>query len=551
MHLTRRLLVIGTITCGALLAGAPAASAHAVLEHTTPNSGAVVRHSPTEVTLTFGEDVGVASDDVEVFDDHLRRVDLHDAGHLTGHGETVGVRLPAHLTRGTYTVTWRVISADSHPVSGGFTFSVGAPSKVIGSPPGLAGGHRSVGVLLGAMRFLGYLGLAITLGGLMFMAIWRLGREETRIHRLVRDGVAAGIVSTAGLFVVQAPYAQGKSLTHLLDGNLLDQVAHSHDGHVLIVRMALWLVVAAVTTVMLRGAWRAAWPLVPVLAALPVTWAYAGHGDIGSQVSLSLASESLHVLAVSIWMGGLLVVATHLLRRTDRAVIFDVLPRFSTVALACVGIILVTGLYQAWREIGLSWTALITTTYGRLVAAKILGLVALIGLGAFARQSLRTVGASDEKLPPVSVRQRVIHAHLRQSVLLELEIGTVVLVLTSVLVNTVPARESVVYTEHRDLRAPGLQVYATMSPSRVGSGTIDLTIFTAEGYPRLVKSVTGSLSLPTRGLSSLPVTFTQVPTQNKLTATASFPYPGQWSLSFDVQTSAIDITHFTTEFDVH
>jgi copper transport protein len=183
------------------------------------------------------------------------------------------------------------------------------------------------------------------------------------------------------------------------------------------------------------------------------------------------------------------------------------------------------------------------------------GLAVLIGFGAFARWSLRNAAAPDDPdrpdFSPQSLRQRVVQAHLRQSVFLELEIGTVILVLTSVLVNTVPAKEAVVYTEHRSLHAPGLAIEATMTPSRTGTDTIGLTIFTADGYPRLAKSVTGSLSLPSKRISSLPLTFAQVPGQNRMIATASFPYAGTWSLTFDVATSSVDVTQFTTAFTVH
>jgi len=347
MATSRRLVIMAAVIFGVLLGGAPAAFAHATLEHSSPGSGSVLKQPPTKVILTFAESVGVAHGDIEVYDDHLHRVDLNDAGHPTGSGDTVGVRLAPDLHRGTYSVTWRVISADSHPISGGYTFSVGAPSMVTGKPPVLSGGHRSVGILLGAMRLLGYFGLIAGAGGLAFLLIWREGRTEPLLRRITGGGFAAGVVSAAGLFIIQAPYAQGSSLAHLFDGDLLNLVAHSHYGRAVAIRLALWLTAATAVTLWLHGVRRAAWLVVPLVVALPVTWAVAGHGDTGSDVWLSLASESLHVLAVAVWMGGLVVLSAHLLRREDRELIFAVLPRFSTVGLMSVATIVVTGLYQA------------------------------------------------------------------------------------------------------------------------------------------------------------------------------------------------------------
>jgi len=118
----------------------------------------VLPAAPTQVTLDFGEPVGVEAGAVRVFDDKLHRV---DSGDPSGAGARVGIGLRSGLRAGTYTVTWRVISADSHPVAGGFTFSIGHPSKVIGTVRGESGGSRLVGQLLGAARFAGYAGLVL------------------------------------------------------------------------------------------------------------------------------------------------------------------------------------------------------------------------------------------------------------------------------------------------------------------------------------------------------------------------------------------------------
>ena len=536
---------------GLVIAGSSAASAHAVLEHTSPANGAVLARQPSQVTLTFGEDVGVDSEDIQVFDDKLHRVDEGDGGHITGQGATVGVRLPPHLKDGTYTVTWRVISADSHPVSGGFTFSIGHPSKVTGRLAGLGGGHKSTGIALGTMRFLGYLALVAGPGGLIFLLLWPAGAKVRRQRRMIAAGIAVGIVATAGTFLIQAPYSQGAALAHVVDSSLLDGVATSHFGRVIAIRFALWVLAAIATALWLRGVRAAQWFVGVVILALPVTYAEAGHGGVGANVALSVVSESLHVLAAVAWLGGLLVIATCLLRRASDEDLFDILPRFSRLALVCVGLILLTGLFQAWREVGLSWTALVTTSYGRLVSAKFLGLVALIGLGAFARWSLRSASSSPPGMSDLPLRRRVIRAHLTQSVFLELEIGVVVLLLTSVLVNTLPAKEAVDDTVHRTLTADGLVVDVEVSPGRVGPDTITLTTFTSTRHPQPLTSASGSLDLPARNIFSLPVEFATVRGSNRATASAAFPVAGAWQLTFEVQTSPINAVQFTTSFAAH
>ncbi len=549
---TQAIGVIATAGWLLLFVGAPAASAHAELEHTSPASGAVLKHPPAFVTLTFGEGVGVNSQDIQVFDDHLHRIDDRDAGHLTGAGDTVGVRLAPNLRRGTYTVSWRVISADSHPISGGFTFSIGAPTAVVGKPSGLGGGHRSVGVLLGGMRLLGYLGLVAGPGALIFLLMWPGGRVRQLVRRLIVVGVVGGIVGTAGQFVLQAPYTQGASLLHLFDGDLLTSVAHSHFGHVLVVRFALWLALAVSSAQWFLGRRLAAWPTGVLVLALPATWATVGHGDVGQQVVLSLASESLHVLAVTAWFGGLTVLSLAVLRRATRSEALAVLPRFSAMALTCVVVISATGLYQAWREIGVSWTALIDTDYGRLVLAKIFGLLALVGLGAFARWVLRGAVRDPDETAPTKLPMRLfILPHLRHSVLFELTIGLAVLIFTSVLVNTQPANEAVDRTVHRTLTAAGLQVEVTIAPGRTGPDSITLVSTDGHGRAEPIQAASGSLNLPSHQISSLPVTFTTAKGSDRATAMTSFALSGNWRLTFEVQTSPISATQFTTSLAIH
>jgi copper transport protein len=135
--------------------------------------------------------------------------------------------------------------------------------------------------------------------------------------------------------------------------------------------------------------------------ALAATWAAADHAGIGSQVPLSLVSDTIHLSAGAIWLGGLTMLATIVLRRAGpaprrargaadqktrlaSAEAVQAVQRFSPIALGCVGAILVTGTYQAWRNVG-TWGALFGTTYGRLLLIKIAAMCVLIGLGYLAR----------------------------------------------------------------------------------------------------------------------------------------------------------------------
>src|SRR4051794_37168396 len=108
--------------------------AHSGLSTSSPGEGQVLAAAPDQVTLTFDEPVSAGFDAVKVYDDKLRRVDLGTLA-VSGPASTIRTSLPGGLRDGTYVVLWRVVSDDSHPVTGTFRYSVGVPSRVTGTVP--------------------------------------------------------------------------------------------------------------------------------------------------------------------------------------------------------------------------------------------------------------------------------------------------------------------------------------------------------------------------------------------------------------------------------
>ena len=127
-------LVLVAIAALVALAVVPAAGAHTRLMTTEPANDAVLEQSPRFVLLRFDEPVETAFGAIRVYDDRAHRVDSGKVEQPSG--KEVRVQLAQHLARGTYTVTWRVVSVDGHPVSGAFVFHVGAPE----CEPGRRGG---------------------------------------------------------------------------------------------------------------------------------------------------------------------------------------------------------------------------------------------------------------------------------------------------------------------------------------------------------------------------------------------------------------------------
>ncbi|MFG2476432.1 copper resistance CopC/CopD family protein [Streptomyces fagopyri] len=249
----RTLLLLFLAVTGAVLAGAAPVSAHAALTGSNPQQGAVVTQAPDQVALTFSEKVAMSDGAVRVLDPKGKRVDTGKAFE-TG-GTTYGVKLHAGLPDGTFTVTYQVVSADSHPVSGAFTFSIGAPSQTSVALSDTAVGGGVVGTLYGIGRYVSYAGFILLVGGAAFvLACWQRGAGVRAVQRLVVSGWLALTGATLALLLLRGSYVGSGRIGDIFDLSLLAEVLQTKSGAALVSRLLL-LAAAALFIAVLFGAY--------------------------------------------------------------------------------------------------------------------------------------------------------------------------------------------------------------------------------------------------------------------------------------------------------
>ncbi|MGW7362173.1 copper resistance CopC/CopD family protein [Streptomyces sp. NPDC054841] len=425
-----RLLLITAALLGTVLAGT--ASAHAALTGSNPKDGAVLATAPKDVTLTFSEQVAMGNDSIRVLDPRSKRVDTGELNNLcSGNLVKYGVTLHAGLPNGTYTVAWQAVSADSHPIAGAFTFSIGAPSKTAVELPKQEAGGGLVGTLYGIARYAAYAGFVVLVGGAAFiLACWPRGAGARPMQRLVVQGWVTLTAATLAMLLLRNPYTGSGELGDVFDLAGLQAVLETKTGAALVSRLLL-LGAAALFVAVLFGAYakrdaegdagedakgdaessvaaseeraeKRAEELAKelakekkdltfglsiggtvVAAGIACTWALSEHASTGVQPGVAMPVDVLHLLAVAAWLGGLaaLLVALHRAPSVERTAVL----RFSRVAFWSVVVLAVTGLYQSWRQVG-SWSALTGTSYGRLLLLKV-GLVAvLVGVAWISRR---------------------------------------------------------------------------------------------------------------------------------------------------------------------
>ncbi|UXY28614.1 copper resistance CopC/CopD family protein [Streptomyces sp. HUAS TT20] len=411
----RTLVLLFLAVTGALLTGAGPASAHAALTGSDPAQGVVVDKAPDQVSLTFSEKVAMNDDSLRVLDPKGKRVDAGKPSNLSG--TTYAVQLKSGLGNGTYTVTYQVVSADSHPVAGAYTFSVGAPSLTTVSVGDQTAGGGVVGWLYGFGRYVSYAGYIVLVGGGAFvLACWQRGSGVRALQRLVVGGWLALTSATLWLLLLRGSYTTSGKFGDVFDLSLLGQVLQTKTGAALVSRLLL-LAAAALFIAVLFGAYARPSPTTTlndgaarrhpdsrddeekrdlrfglavggtvVAAGLAASWAMAEHASTGLQPGIAMPADVLHLLAVAAWLGGLVALLVALHRApADTPVEAAAVHRFSRLAFGSVAALVATGIYQSWRQLG-SWSAFTDTRYGQLLLVKIGLVLLLVGIAWISRR---------------------------------------------------------------------------------------------------------------------------------------------------------------------
>jgi copper transport protein len=577
-------LLAGWLLAG--LVGAGPASAHATLVSAEPAEGGRVPLAPAEVTLEFTEGVSLGAGYARVLDADGARVDSDDAAVVGG---TLTIPLRGDLDDGGYLVTYRVMSADSHPISGAYSFAVGGgelvPTADAGEPT-----DPSVATALPALRWLGFAGLAPAVGvPVLALLCWPGGWASERLRRLATWGAGAVAGGAAGSFLLQGPYAAGRGLGSVLDPSLLAATAGSGSGWALLVR----LVLAVVLLVVLRPVWRAGLPpsaavvgaagLVSV--GLVVSTAAVGHPVAGPWPVLAVATATVHVAAMVVWLGGLVALLAVVLRPgTAPEELAEALPPFSRLAFGAVAVLVVSGTVQAVREVA-DPVALVTTTYGWVLVAKLVLVAVALGAAGVSRvwvqQRLGVRRSSPSGRRPLTAhafagsgsstpeeedaaglrarRQSEGAAEqvpaLRRSVLVELAVAAVVLALSAVLVGTPPARAAV--AQPIDVLLP-LQGSAgtdgttqvSVDPARPGANTLHVYLLDDAGRPTQPADIRVTLTEPEQELGPLAVDLQPAGPGHYVGDGMSIPGAGTWTLTVTVRTDEFTATTASTDFPV-
>jgi copper transport protein len=522
-------IIAGLATLLLIVGFATSALAHASLVSAEPADGSVLAAAPNTVRLRFNEPVTPAV------------ISLVDAsGKARGDvairvaDETITLTLPDVLPRGTQMVSYRIISADGHPVGGSLAFSIGEVTNAAKPPAG----DPAVAVLIWLARIGVYLGLFAGVGGVFFSA-W-IGQGPSG-GRVILGALYVGLGSAVLSLGLQGLDLQNLPLVDILESAPWRSAFATSLGPSLLIAIAAMAIA--------RLAWRSAGiPISRALTSLAMlgvglSLTTTGHAATASPQWLTRPSLFLHGIGVAYWVGALAPLATMAQRRGSD--LPRVLAKFSALAMPFVGLLVLTGLGLAVIQLG-SFGALIKTQYGMILSIKLGLVVLMLALAALNRFYFTPIVAADHMNTNA----------LRRSIGLECLLAVGILAVVAGWRFTPPPR-AMADAEAADVEAPlAIHIHredamfqVLVSPGKVGSDSFVLQLMNGDASSLVAKEATLELSLPERGIEPLERPATLGPDGYWHVKDVTLPYPGRWHLR--IEALVTDFKKVTLEDDFY
>jgi copper transport protein len=500
-----RVVLAVVVAVGMVVLVISPAVAHAYLVEAVPADRSQLDAAPESVTLTFNEPVELSAGGLRVFDSDAQRVTA--GASSSDDGTAISAELPADLPDGGYVVVYRVISADSHPVAGVVTFTVGEAEEVADAVVAeLFGGVGSgvTGVLGPLLRGLGYLATLLAAGAALFaLLVARRPSERDAARSVGQRAALAGAVVALLALPVQGAAVAGVSLVGGLSPTVLGETLTTSFGFSTLVR------VGALVLLVVLWAGRDGARTPSAVVALPGVVALGsylldGHQRTVEPTWLVASGDAIHLLAGAVWLGGVVLLLGAVRGRApddDPLAGAELVRRFSAVALVSVVALTVGGLAMSSALVG-SPSALTSTSYGwtLLVKVGVVGVIVLVA--AYNRQ--RLVPAITARLVPqggsvdtppagaagsTDAAARRGHAawrQLRSTLAIEAGLLAVVLLITGALVTQQPASIAVGLSGSFQTTVAldgDLDLDLVVDPNRAGLNTLHVYVLDATGRP--------------------------------------------------------------------
>jgi copper transport protein len=477
-----RALIIMVLTVLALAPPAPV-RAHASLIESLPADGQVVAQTPALVRLRFNEPVSPL----------VIRL-IGKAGEIAHGGvrttnQTVEVDLPPGLPEGAYAVSYRIVSADGHPVGGSIVFSVG---RAADAPQIATGRSTIVESLLWLSRLAMYAGLFFGAGGAFFLAWMTRGMALRSASLVVKATIGLGLVGTVLSIGLQGLDALDAPLAHVWRQTVWRAGLETTFG--ITATAAVIALATASGSLLLHGSVGRALAAVAMLG-VGLSLAASGHASLAGPQWLTRPAVFIHAVCLAFWIGAFVPLLVLLRHRANGAK--PIIEAWSTGAVVSVALLAITGTILALVQVP-RLGDLYGTAYGCVLLAKLAAVAALLALAAANRLWL-TPGL-DAAGSPAKVR-------LGRSVAAELGLAVLILGLVGLWRFTPPPRAlPTVIPPARasaSIHSDRAMVEIRLEPTPSGAPLATISLMNPQHRPLEAKEVTLSLSNPAAGIEPI------------------------------------------------
>jgi copper transport protein len=639
-------VVIAIISMLALLPsfpnGIPKAYAHAFTIRSDPSPSQSLPTPPTKVDVYFSEPIDLRYSTIKVLDAGGKQIDNKDERNIGGDPASLSVTLPSSpLKDGVYTVSTKVLSAtDGHVVDNAFVFGIGQTAIPSGQHSNSQFGSQSQLYIPNAIaRFPAYVGQVLVVGA-AFASIWiwkpfsevrwlndTIIPLRNRIDRslviLMVIGSAILVVSDFGIIYVQASDL----------GTGINEAIGTKFGSVWVMRTIESFILLAVSLGIylkrVRKTIKSAVSISPskgevasllvIGLAILATTTLIGHGATSGQI-LPIAIDFIHNLAASLWIGGIIYLAFVVAPKIKSADTLEenvkastlsiIIPRFSTIPVTILGVIVVTGpflLYFIENNLDVTLASL----YGKWLIVKLSLAAIMIAIGGYNQRIIQrdAVGMSTAtSMPAATIKSPRGARHGRgggeqveidsnnnnnnnhwlkkpkktsvvskfvRTTKVEAIVGIALLAAVALLVNTgTPGSEFQGQQQQQSANAltatnsangttvsqqqhfistrfveGGNRVILSIDPFTPGTNNFKISFLDAKNNPLDIRSVQIRYTQIEKGIGPINVNTTEV-SKGVFSANAAFGLPGQWNLEVEAIQNKLNALNIVTSYDL-
>jgi len=531
----------------------PYASAHPFTEETSPSSAVNAPVGITEVTVIYSEPIELDFSSLKVLDSNGDQIDNKDSKYFQGENSLIVTTPP--LESGVYTVTSKVLSkVDGHLVDDAFIFGVGnvIVEKDDGQPKSI---YEILFFPEAGSRFPGLVGQTMVLGAIIAsMLVWgtqnkSLIRKEIEKVDIFHHGKLMTLTGIGLMLVFASNIAMLAVQTLRLETSAFDAI-QTNFGTSWLIRM--------VFTIILLGIWF--WmdrkkqiskkhhiPMLVLSLALIGTSTMIGHGAASGEMA-AVVLDYVHNLVAAIWIGGIIYFVFTLLPALSKLdttarekMSLVMIPRFSIAFTIAIGIVIISGPTLMWlleSDVGL----ISESIYGKLIIAKIVIAIIMIGLGGFFQFKIQKSGENSINSKSISV-----HRSLKRSLKVDAALGIILLGVVALLANgTLPAGEiqkveaqEVSYDFRTIEFSESAKFDIEIIPFTSGTNTIQVKVsdFDNNKLPD-ADEIKVKISNPQRNISPIEVPLEKITqdenSPSKFQGELTFGFSGEWQTEVEI-----------------